>query len=102
MTVIAAAATRPEPFAGFGDEAALDLDLASPRVAAQVMARLLSPDFEDWSNAVARVGSCTNPIHLTGSSMRVDASHGGGAVHLLVRLGTAGHHVDPVRQPSSL
>ena len=75
MTVIAAA-TRPAPFAGFGDEAALDLDLASPRVAAQVMARLLSPDFEDWSNAVARVGSCTNPIHLTGSSMRVDASTG--------------------------
>lgn len=76
MTVIVAAATRPEPFAGFGDEAALDLELASPRVAAQVMARLLSPDFEDWSNAVARVGSCTNPIHLTGSSMRVDAATG--------------------------
>jgi hypothetical protein len=77
MTVIVASATEPSvPFAGFGDEAALDLDLASPRVAAQVMARLLSPDFEDWSNAVARVGSCTNPIHLTGSSMRVDAATG--------------------------
>ncbi|WP_344135815.1 replication initiator [Pedococcus bigeumensis] len=54
----------------------MDLDLASARVASQVMARLLSPDFEDWSNAVARVGSCANPIHLTGSSMRVDASTG--------------------------
>lgn len=65
-----------EPFPGFGDEAALNLDLASSRVAAQVMARLLSPDFEDWSNAVARVGSCTNPIHLTGSSMRLDTRTG--------------------------
>ena len=62
---IAAAAKAAVPFAGFGDEAALDLDLASPRVATQVMARLLSPDFEDWSTAVARVGSCTNTIHLT-------------------------------------
>jgi hypothetical protein len=40
------------------------------------MSRLLSPDFEDWSHAVARVGSCTNPIHLTGSSTRVDAATG--------------------------
>ena len=68
--------THPRPFAGFGDEAGLDLDLASPRVAAQVVKRLLSPDFEDWSTAVARVGSCTNPIHLTGSSTRVDAATG--------------------------
>lgn len=75
MTATSEAAPS-SPFAGFGDEAALDLDLSSPRVAAQVMARLLSPDFEDWSNAVARVGSCTNPIHLTGSSMRVDARTG--------------------------
>lgn len=77
MTATAAiAAEAVEPFAGFGSEAALDLDLGSPRVAAQVLARLLSPDFDDWSNAVARVGSCTNPIHLTGSSSRVDARTG--------------------------
>ena len=56
MTTTAASAAPLVPFAGFGSEAALDLDLGSPRVAAQVMARLLSPDFEDWSNAVAQVG----------------------------------------------
>ena len=75
MTTIQTAA-QPRPFPGFGDEAGLDLDLASPRVAAQVVKRLLSPDFEDWSAAVARVGSCTNPIHLTGSSTRVDTATG--------------------------
>lgn len=76
MTLAAASAAPSVPFAGFGSEAALDLDVGSPRVAAQVMARLLSPDFEDWSSAVARVGSCVSPIHLTGSSMRVDAATG--------------------------
>lgn len=76
MNTIAAPTAPSVPFAGFGSEAALDLDVGSPRVAAQVMARLLSPDFEDWSNAVARVGSCANPIHLTGSSMRVDTKTG--------------------------
>lgn len=76
MTLTAASAAPSVPFAGFGSEAALDLDVGSPRVAAQVMARLLSPDFEDWSSAVARVGSCASPIHLTGSAMRVDAATG--------------------------
>ena len=56
-----------QPFQGFGDEAALDLDLDSPRVAAQVVRRLLSDDFEDWSTSVARVGACTRPIHLVSS-----------------------------------
>ena len=63
-------------FPGFGDEAALDLDLDSPRVAAQVVKRLLSDDFDDWSATVARVGACTNPIHLVGSSTRVDTTSG--------------------------
>ena len=76
MFATAAPAAPSVPFDGFGDDAGLDLDLGSPRVAAQVMARLLSPDFDEWSDAVARVGSCTNPVHLTGASTRVDARTG--------------------------
>ena len=101
MTVTAAAAASPAvPFAGFGDEAALDLDLGSPRVAAQVMARLLSPDFEDWSNAAARVGSCANPIRLTGSSMRVDATTGEVLSSYSADAEPLGMTLHPVRQPA--
>ncbi|MFC8501728.1 replication initiator [Pedococcus sp. NPDC057267] len=70
------AATTPNPFAGYGEDAALDLDLESPAVAAQVVKRLLSPDFEDFSDQLTRVGFCANPIHLTGSSTTLDAATG--------------------------
>ena len=70
------AATTPKPFAGYGEDAALDLDLDSPAVAAQVVKRLLSPDFEDFSDQLTRVGFCANPIHLTGSSTTIDAATG--------------------------
>jgi hypothetical protein len=63
-------------FSGFGDEAPLDLDLSSPAVAAQVVRRLLSRDFDDFSDRMARVGFCANPIHLTGSSTTIDAATG--------------------------
>lgn len=67
---------RVPPFQGFGDEAALDLELSSPAIAAQVLRRLLSHDFEDFSARLARVRFCTNPIHLTGSSTTVNAATG--------------------------
>lgn len=57
-------------------EDALDLDLSTPAVAAEVVARLLSDDFDDFSQQLQRVGFCANPIHLTGSSTTVDGSTG--------------------------
>jgi hypothetical protein len=67
----------PAPsFAGFSEEDALDLDLSSPAMATQVVRRLLSNDFDDFAEQLSRVGFCTNPIHLTGSSATVDAATG--------------------------
>lgn len=63
-------------FEGFGDEAALDLDTSSPAIAAQVLRRLLSHDFDDFSARLARVGFCTSPIHLTGSATTLNAATG--------------------------
>lgn len=64
-------------FFGHGEHVPLALpeDLPS-RVAGQVTARLLSPDFDAWSEAAARVGHCARPIRLQGSTTRIDASTG--------------------------
>lgn len=63
-------------FSGYGENAPLDLDLSSAAVARQIAKRMLSPDFDDWSEAVSRVGFCLHPIHLVGSSTTVDAGTG--------------------------
>lgn len=63
-------------FSGYGENAPLDLDLSSAAVARQIAKRMLSPDFEDWSEAVSRVGFCLHPIHLVGSSTTVDSGTG--------------------------
>lgn len=63
-------------FAGYGENAPLDLDLSSAAVARQIAKRMLSPDFDDWSEAVSRVGFCLHPIHLVGSSTTVDSGTG--------------------------
>jgi hypothetical protein len=76
MTALNVESVSPSRFAGFGDEAALDLDLSSPAVAAQVVRRLLSNDFDGFSEQLSRVGFCANPIHLTGSSTTIDAATG--------------------------
>ena len=39
------------------------------RVQAQVLARMLSPDFDDWATAAAKVGHCAHPIRLRGCSL---------------------------------
>lgn len=43
---------------------------------AQVVARLLSPDFDAWSVAAARVGFCAKPIRLVGRSDTFDRGTG--------------------------
>ena len=35
-------------------------------VEAQLVARLLSPDFREWSTTVSRVGFCAHPVRLVG------------------------------------
>ncbi len=66
----------PAAFVGFGEDAGLDLPPLSPHVERQIIARLLSRDFEAWSDAAARVGHCAHPVKVTGRSTRVDATTG--------------------------
>ncbi len=51
-------------FAGFGESVGLDLPAMSAQTAQQVRDRLVSRDFDAWSEAVARVGNCSHPIRL--------------------------------------
>ncbi len=66
----------------FGDPGAVPADtsrgLAPPSDEAQrdVAAFIGSPDFDGWSEALARVGNCSKPIRLVGSSRTVDAATG--------------------------
>ncbi|WP_461046900.1 replication initiator [Terrabacter koreensis] len=54
----------------------LDLSHLDAATEAQVLARLLSRDFDAWSEAASRVGHCARPIRLHGSSRTVDAVTG--------------------------
>lgn len=51
----------------------LDLDETSER---QLVARLLSRDFDEWSQVLSRVGFCANPIRLVGRSETFDTATG--------------------------
>ena len=63
-------------FAGFSDLAGLDLPALSDRTARQVCDRLVSRDFDAWSEALSRVGNCAHPIRLQGSSQTVNTLTG--------------------------
>ncbi|MEU8954533.1 replication initiator [Streptomyces sp. NPDC048518] len=47
----------------------------SPGVAA-LLERAAQPDFPGWRRAIVRLGGCTNPVHLVGSSVLVDTATG--------------------------
>jgi len=51
----------------------LDLDATTER---QLVARLFSRDFDDWSQVLSRVGFCANPIRLIGRSDTFDTRTG--------------------------
>ncbi|GAA1235957.1 replication initiator [Oryzihumus leptocrescens] len=68
--------SSPSSFPGFGEEAGLDLSVPSARVAGEIAARLVSRDFREWSEQLARVGNCVNPIRLRGRSLTVDTRTG--------------------------
>lgn len=68
-----------EPASGSGhagERGVLDLGDLSPRVAQQVLDRLLSKDFGAWADTLSRVGNCVRPVRLHGSSERVDPATG--------------------------
>jgi hypothetical protein len=61
-----------------GDRDGHPLDLAhlDAVTQAQVVARLLSPEFDAWSVAASRVGFCAKPIRLVGQSRTFDKTTG--------------------------
>jgi hypothetical protein len=66
----------PAVFPGHGEDAPLDLPPVTEQVQVQIRDRLVSPSFDVWSEALARVGNCARPIRLHGHSQRVDAVTG--------------------------
>jgi hypothetical protein len=54
----------------------LVLDGVTEQALSQIAERLLSADFDRWAAAAARVGHCSQPVRLTGSSVTVDTSSG--------------------------
>ena len=66
---------RAEPSPG-GEDHPLDLDHLDAATEAQVIARLLSRNFDAWSAAASRVGHCAKPIRLHGQSDTVDVKTG--------------------------
>ncbi|MGO4599182.1 replication initiator [Terrabacter sp. 2RAF25] len=59
-----------------GEGHPLDLGHLDATTEAQVVARLLSRDFDAWSEAASRVGHCAKPIRLHGHSDTVDVKTG--------------------------
>ncbi len=64
------------PPIGERDDRPLDLPHLDAATQAQVVARLLSPDFDAWSVAASRVGFCAKPIRLVGQSLTFDKTTG--------------------------
>ena len=62
-----AARTQQPGSAPTGEDHPLDLGHLDAATEAQVLARLLSRDFDAWSEAAARVGHCAKPVRLHGS-----------------------------------
>jgi hypothetical protein len=66
----------PGLFPGFGESAPLDLPPVSGRTEQEVRDLLVSGRFDAWSQELARVGNCAQPIRLRGRSETVDATTG--------------------------
>ena len=63
------------PLLRSGEDRPLELDL-SEIAERQLLARMLSRDYDDWSQALSRVGFCANPIRLVGRSETFDTRTG--------------------------
>ncbi|WP_162253928.1 replication initiator, partial [Phycicoccus sp. Soil748] len=60
----------------FDDNHELHLPGYDQHQSKQILARMLSEDLDDWSVAASRVGYCSNPVHLVGSSTTIDRATG--------------------------
>jgi hypothetical protein len=69
-------ALLPGAFPGFGHNAPVDLPPLDADMQRQVADLLTSHGFDAWSEALARVGNCANPIRLHGGSQTVDPATG--------------------------
>lgn len=63
------------PLLRSGGDRPLELDL-SEIAERQLLARMLSRDYDDWSQALSRVGFCAAPIRLVGRSEAFDTTTG--------------------------
>jgi len=63
------------PFAGFGEDAPLDLP-SSPKITASILSRLRDGTADALSAALASVGNCVRPVRLAGSSTTIDRATG--------------------------
>ena len=59
-----------------GAEHPIDLSGFDPAVREQITARLVSPHFDAWSQAAARIGYCAKPVRLRGASSTIDPRTG--------------------------
>ena len=66
----------PDAFPGHREEAPLDLPPLTPRLEEQLCDLVVSRDFDAWSEALARVGNCAQPVKLRGHSQRIDTRTG--------------------------
>jgi len=66
----------PHALPGFNTPAPRDLSPVSARTEQQVTGLLKSGTFDAWTEALARVGNCAQPIRLRGRSQRVDTTTG--------------------------
>jgi hypothetical protein len=68
--------TSSPSFWGHSEDAGLDLGDVSAHEEHQIVRRLATGRFDDWAAAAARVGYCTNPIRVRGTTTSFDASTG--------------------------
>jgi hypothetical protein len=66
----------PDLFPGCGADARSDLPPVTAQAKAEISDLLVSPGFDAWSEALSRVGNCSRPIRLHGSSVTVDRATG--------------------------
>lgn len=65
-----------ERFPGHGDGAGLELEDLSAAEERHIVRRLANGSFDAWAGTAARVGYCTNPIRVRGTSTTFDRDTG--------------------------
>jgi hypothetical protein len=63
-------------FPGFGEDASPALPLLTARAGEQIRNLVGSPEFDAWSQALARVGNCAHPVRMRGRSETVETASG--------------------------